>query len=186
MIRKGSVTVVFSFVFVLMFSFILSFFEMAAYTSRRAYHASAALLATENHFAAFLKPLYEQYHIFARETPAGENVVTWSEQSIADDISYMTVKREGEKSLLLRSGAKYEVTDVELLTENRLEGFYSQAVNAMRYRAAPEIVNLLKEFAGMTEQADAHLEVATAKVATDSAYAEVDNKILHLMELIVC
>ena len=184
MIRKGSVTVVFSFVFVLMFSFILSFFEMAAYTSRRAYHASAALLATENHFAAFLKPLYEQYHIFARETPAGENVVTWSEQSIADDISYMTVKREGEKSLLLRSGAKYEVTDVELLTENRLEGFYSQAVNAMRYRAAPEIVNLLKEFAGMTEQADAHLEVATAKVATDSAYAEVDNKILHLMELI--
>lgn len=182
--QKGSVTVVFSFVFVLMFSFILSFFEMAAYTSRRAYHASAALLATENYFAAFLEPLYEHYHIFAREVPEGESAVTWSEQSIAEDVSFMTEKREGEKSLLLRSGAKYEVTDVELLTENRLEGFYSQAVNAMKYRAAPEVVNLLKEFAGMTEQAGAHLEVAAAKAATDNAYAEVDSKILHLMELI--
>ena len=64
--QKGSVTVVFSFVFILMFGFILSFFEMAAYTARSAYHASAALLATENYFAAFLKPLYEEYHIFGR------------------------------------------------------------------------------------------------------------------------
>lgn len=182
--QKGSVTVVFSFVFVLMFSFILSFFELAAYTARRSYHASAALLATENYFAAFLKPLYEKYHIFAREVPMGEDIAQWSEQSIVEDVAYMTVKQEGEKSLLRRSGAKYEVKDATVLTENRLEGFYSQAVNAMKYRAAPEAVNLLKEFAGMTEQVDAHLEMATAKAATDSAYAEVDNKILHLMELI--
>ncbi len=182
--RKGSVTVVFSFVFVLMFSFILSFFEMAAYTARGAYHASAALLATENYFAAFLKPLYEEYHIFAREVPEGENIVSWSNQSIGEDVSYMTVKQAGEKSLLLRSGAKFEVKDVTVLTENELEGFYSQAVTAMKYRAAPEVVNLLKEFAGMTEQADAHMEAAAAKAATDSAYSEVDNKILHLMELI--
>ena len=182
--RNGSVTVVFSFVFVLMFGFILSFFEMAAYTARSTYHASAALLATENYFAAFLQPLYEQYHIFAREVPEGENVVSWSGQSIGEDVSYMTVKQEGEKSLLLRSGAKFKVKDTTVLTENGLEGFYSQAVTSMKYRAAPEVVNLLKEFAGMTEQADAHLEAAAAKATTDSAYAEVDNKILHLMELI--
>ncbi len=182
--RKGSVTVVFSFVFVLMFSFIISFFEMASFTARRAYHASAALLATENYFAAYLDPLYENYHIFGREVPEGEDIVSWSEQSIADDISYMTVKREGEKSLLLRSGAEFGLKDVSVLTENELEGFYAQAVNAMKYRAIPEAVNMLKEFAGMTEQADAHLEMAAAKAATDSAYAEVDSKILHLMELI--
>ena len=130
--RKGSVTVVFSFVFVLMFSFILSFFEMAAYTARGAYHASAALLATENYFAAFLKPLYEEYHIFAREIPEGENIVEWSGESIGADISYMTVKQEGEKSLLLRSGAKFAVKDAAVLTENSLDGFYSHAVNAMK------------------------------------------------------
>lgn len=181
---KGSVTVVFSFVFVLMFGFILSFFEMAAFTARRAYHASAALLATENYFAAFLQPLYEKYHIFAREVPEGEDIVSWSGQSIAEDVAYMTVKQEGEKSLLLRSGAEYDVMNATVLTDNGLEGFYSQAVTAMKYRAAPEAVELLKEFAEMTEQADAHLEAAAAKAATDSAYAEVDNKILHLMELI--
>lgn len=181
---KGSVTVVFSFVFVLMFSFILSFFEMASYTARRGYHASAALLATENYFAAFLQPLYEEYHIFAREVPEGEEVVSWTEQGIAEDVAYMTVKQEGEKSLLLRSGAKYMVKEATVLTENGLEGFYSQAVTAMKYRAAPEVVNLLKEFAGMTEQADAHLEAAAAKAATDSAYARVDSKILQLMGLV--
>lgn len=182
--QKGSVTVVFSVVFVLMFGFILSFFEMAAYTARSTYHASAALLATENYFAAYLKPLYENYHIFAREVPEGENIVSWTEHGIAEDVAYMTVKQEGARSLLLRSGAKFKVKDAAVLTENGLEGFYSQAVTAMKYRAAPEVVNLLKEFAGMTEQADAHLEAAAAKAATDSAYAEVDNKILHLMELI--
>lgn len=182
--QNGSVTVVFSFVFVVMLSFILSFFELAAYTARSAYHASAALLATENYFAAYLEPLYECYHIFGREVPAGEDLVDWTECGIAEDVAYMTVKREGEKSLLLRSGAKYEVKDVSVLTENNLEGFYSQAVNAMKYRGVSEVANLLKEFAGMTEQTDAHLELATAKAATDSAYFEVDNKILHLMELI--
>lgn len=181
---KGSVTVVFSFVFVIMFSFILSFFEMASYTARRAYHASASLLATENYFAAYLKPLYEYYHIFGKEVPEGEDMVSWSEQSIAEDLSYMTVKQEGEKSLLLRSGADFGIKDVSVLTENELEGFYSQAVNSMKYRAIPEAVNMLKDFAGMTEQADAHLEMAATKAATDRAYAEVDNKILHLMELI--
>lgn len=184
MMKKGSVTVVFSFVFVLLFSFILSFFELAAYTARSAYHASAALLATENYFAAFLRPLYEEYHIFAREIPEGEDIVSWSGQSIAEDVAYMTVKQEGEKSLLLRSGAKFDVTDVTVLTDNGLEGFYSQAVTAMKYRAAPEIVDMLTEFAGMTEQVDAHMEVVVAKATTDSAYAEVDSKILYLMELI--
>ena len=134
--QNGSVTVVFSFVFVLMFSFILSFFEMASYTARRAYHASASLLATENYFAAYLAPLYESYHIFGREVPKGNGISSWTEQTIAEDISYMTVKQEGEKSLMLRSGARFGVTDTSVLTDNELEGFYSQAVNAMKYRAS--------------------------------------------------
>lgn len=184
MSRRGSVTVVFSFVFIVMFSFILSFFEMAAYTARRSYHASAALLATENYFAAYLKPLYENYHIFAREVPEGEDSVHWTERSIAEDVSYMTVKQEGEKSLLLRSGAQFQVEDVSVLTDNGLEGFYMQAVTAMKYRAVPEMVTMLKDFAGMTEKTDAHLELTAAKAATDSAYAEVDSKILHLMGLV--
>lgn len=54
----------------------------------------------------------------------------------------------------------------------------------MKYRAAPEVVSALAEFAGMTEQANAHLEVAAAKAATDSAYAKVDEKILRLIELV--
>ncbi len=182
--QKGAVTVVFSLVFMVLFSFILSFFELAAYTARASYHASASLLAVENYFAAYLEPLYEQYHIFGREVPEGEDVVLWTEDNIADDVAYMTAKRDGERSLLRRSGASFHVAEVSSLTDNGLEGFYSQAVTAMKYRAAPEILEMLKQFAGMTEQANAHMEIAAAKAATDSAYASVDEKILHLIELV--
>ncbi len=182
--HKGSVTVIFSLVFMVMFSFIISFFEMAAYTARTSYHVSAALLAVENYFAAYLNPLYEEYHIFGREVPEGEDALKWTESTIAEDVSYMTVKREGEKSLLLRSGAEFDVTAVSSLTDRGLEGFHSQAVTAMKYRAAPEVIMTLAEFAGMTEETNAHLEVAAAKAATDSAYAKVDEKILHLIELV--
>ena len=182
--QKGAVTVVFSLIFMVMFSFILSFFEMAAYTARASYHASAALLAVENYFASYFAPLYEEYHIFGREIPDGEDAREWTKEMIGDDVAYMTVKREGEKSLLIRSGAEFDVTSVSLLTDNRLEGFHTQAVTAMKYRAAPEVITTLAEFAGMTKKANAHLEIAAAKAATDRAYAKVDEKILHLIELV--
>lgn len=182
--KKGSVTVVFSLVFTVMFSFILSFFEMAAYTAREAYHASAALLATENYFAAYLEPLYSQYHIFAREVPEHVEISEWTDAEIAEDVRYMTAKQEGAKSLLLRGGAEFGISSASVLTENTLEGLYTQAVTSMKYRAAPEIAELLKEFSGMTEQADAHLEFAAAKATADQAYAKVDEKILHLIELV--
>ena len=182
--KQGSVTVFFSLVFMIMFSFILSFFEMAAYTARASYHASAALLATENYFAAYFEPLFAQYHIFGREVPEGEAIISWTENGIAEDVSYMTQKREGENSLLLRSGAKYKVTDAVVLTDNKLEGFYSQAVTAMKYQGVAEAAKILKEFAGMTEEANAHLEIAEAKATTDTAYAKVDEKVLKLIEMV--
>lgn len=182
--KQGSVTVAFSLVFLVLFSFIISFFEMAAYTARASYHASAALLAVENYFAEYLNPLYEEYHIFARKVPSGTEVVAWTEDRIGEDVSYMTEKKKGEKSLLLRSGAEFRVTGVSVLPENNTHGFYKQAVTAMKYRGALEITELLKEFAGMTEQADSHLEMAAAKAATDSAYGLVDQKILHLISLV--
>lgn len=182
--RKGSVTVVFSMVFLLLLSFILSFFEMAAYTARMSYHASAALLAVENYFAAYLKPLYRQYHIFGREAPEGEEILSWTEKSIAEDVAYMTQKREGEKSLLLRSGAAFSVASATVLTEQNLDGFYLQAASAMKYRGVLEISELLKQFMGMAEQADAQLTAAAAKSAVDTAYAQVEEKLLKLMEQI--
>ncbi len=182
--QKGTVTVFFSLIFMILFSFILSFFEMAAYTARSSYHASAARLAVENYFAAYLNPLYEEYHIFGREVPSGEGMLSYSEQRIAEDVAYMTVKREGERSLLLRSGAEFGAVSASELTDNELEGFYSQAITAMKYRAVPEFLTTLAELSGMTEQADAHLEIAGAKAAADSAYAKVDEKILHLIQLV--
>lgn len=182
--RRASVTVVFSLVFVLVFSFILSLFELAAYTARASYHAAAGCLATENYFAAFLEPLYEQYHIFAREVPEGEELIAWTQACIAEDITYMTKKREDEKSLLLRAGAEFSVTSATVLSAYTATGFYSQAVAAMKYRGVLEVVALLQEMAGMTKQVNANLEVAAAKTATDSAYGLVDEKILKLMELV--
>lgn len=180
--RKASITVVFSVVFVLLLSFILSFFEMAAYTARSAYHASAALLAVENYFAGYLSPLYEQYHIFGREVPEGKDILSWTESAIAKDVLYMTQKREGEKSLLLRSGAAFSADSAKVLTEKGLDGFYLQAVSAMKYRSVLEVSDMLKQFAGIAEQADTQLEVAVAKNAADTAYSLVEEKLLQLIE----
>lgn len=179
---KGSVTVVFSVVFVLLLSFVLSFFEMAAYTARSAYHASAALLAVENYFAGYLRPLYEQYHIFGREIPEGGDILSWTESAVAKDVLYMTQKREGEKSLLLRSGAAFSADSAKVLTENGLDGFYLQAVSAMKYRSVLELSDILKQFTGMAEQADTQLEIAVAKNETDTAYSLVEEKLLQLIE----
>lgn len=183
-VKSGSVTVTFALVFVLLFSFIISFFEMASHIARASYHASAALLATENYFAAYFKPLYEEYHIFAREVPAGEDFVLWTEENIGADVAYMTRKQEGERSLLLRSGAAFEVTAAGTLTDDGAAGFYRQAATAMKYRGVLEVTELLTEFTGMTEQAEKQLEVAAAKAAVDSAYGKVDERILHLIGLV--
>ncbi len=182
--KNGSVTVFFSLVFLIMFSFLLSFFEMAAYTARGAYHAASAALAVENYFAAYLRPLYDEYHIFGREVPEKEDITVWTEAQIAEDVAYMTVKQETEKSLLRRSGASFEVTSASVLTDGGLEGFHSQAVTAMKYRGVTEAVDIIKAFAGVTESANAHMEIAAAKAATDSAYAKVDEKLLRLIELV--
>ncbi|MCH5273273.1 MAG: hypothetical protein J1E35_06330 [Lachnospiraceae bacterium] len=180
--KQGSVTIVFSLVFLLLFSFILSFFEMAAYTARTSYHASASLLAVENYFAGYLEPLYKQYHIFGREVPEGKDILSWTEKTIGEDVLYMTQKKEGEKSLLLRSGAEFSIDYAKVLTDDNLDGFYSQAVSVMKYRGVLEISNLLKRVMGMTEQADTHLEVAVAKTAADTAYSLVEEKLLKLIE----
>lgn len=181
---SGSVTVAFSLVFLFVFSFIMSFFEMASYTARLSYHAAASRLATENYFAAYLEPMYSNYHIFGRFVPGEEEVIPWTEGSISEDVSYMTKKQDGEKSLLIRGGADYKVTDASVLTDRELEGYYTQAVTAMKYRGIVEVAELVKEFAGMAEQSEAHLDVAAAKAAVDSAYGKVDEKILYLMSLI--
>lgn len=181
---KGAVTVSFALVFVIVFSFILSFFEMASHVARASYHASAALLATENYFGEYLRPLYEEYHIFAREESEGDKIIPRAQEIIGGDVAYMTEKREGERSLLLRSGAEFEVTDAKTLTSDGEEGFYRQAVTAMKYRGALEVADLLSEFSGMTEQAKKHLEVAAAKAETDSAYGKVEERILHLIGLV--
>lgn len=181
---KGSVTISFALVFVILFSFILSFFEMASHVARASYHASAALLATENYFGEYLRPLYEEYHIFAREESEGDKIVSRAGEIIGADVAYMTEKREGERSLLLRSGAGFEVTDAKTLTSDGAAGFYHQAVTAMKYRGTLEVAQVLSELSGMTEQAEKHLEVAAAKAETDSAYGKVEERILHLIGLI--
>lgn len=181
---KGSVTVSFALVFVILFSFIVSFFEMASYVARASYHASAALLATENYFGEYLRPLYEEYHIFAREESEGDKIVSRAGEIIGADVAYMTEKREGERSLLLRSGAEFEVTDAKMLTSDGAVGFYGQAVTAMKYRGALEVTQVLSEISGVTEQAEKHLEVAAAKAEADSAYGKVEERILHLIGLI--
>ncbi|MBQ9768109.1 MAG: hypothetical protein IJW37_08410 [Lachnospiraceae bacterium] len=182
MIRQGSVTVTFSLVFMVLLSFILSFFEMAAYTARASYHTSASLLAVENYFAEYLEPLYSNYHIFGREVKAGEGIVPSTQKAIGADIAYMTVKEEGQKSLLLRSGAKFSVVSADALTSNQGEGFYTQATTAMKYRGVVEIKELIEQFTGVTKQTDTHLGIAAAKAATDEAYAVVEGKLLTLME----
>ncbi len=180
--RRGSVTVTFSIVAMILLSFVISFFEMAAYTARNSYHASAGLLAVENYFAAYLEPLYSEYHIFGREVPEGKDILEWTEETIAGDVLYMTKKEEGQRSLLLRAGADFSVSGADVLTGNKGEGFYLQAVTAMKYRGILEVKELVEQFMGVTKQADTHLQVASAKAATDQAYALVEEKLLELME----
>ena len=181
---KGSVTVTFSLVFLLLFSFILSFFEMAAYTARSSFHAAAARLSAENFFAGYVAPMYSEYHIFGREIPANERVLKRVEDEIATDVLLMTKKKEGQTSLLLRSGADFNVVSAEVMTENGGEGFYRQAVEAMRYRSVLEVAELVKQYLGLSGQMEAQLRLMAEEAEVAAAYAAVDRGILNLFEMI--
>lgn len=182
--KNGSVTVTFSIVFLLMFSFVLSFFEMAAYTARSSFHAAAARLATENFFAGYTAPLYSEYHIFGKEVPAKEEVEEWAEQEISRDVAYMTQKKEDQKSLLLRSGAEYSVLDAKVLTQSGGEGFYRQAVRAMQYRSVAEVAELVKQYLGLSKQMEGHMTILAQQAEVAGAYATVEKEILKLIELV--
>lgn len=182
--KQGSVTVTFSLVFLLMFSFILSFFEMAAYTARRSFHAAAARLATENYFAGYTAPMYSEYHIFGKEVPKGEEIEEWTEQEILRDVMYMTQKKEGQASLLLRSGADYSVSEAKVLTQNGGDGFYRQATQAMRYRSILEIADMVKQYLGLSKQMEGHMTVMAQQAEVAGAYATVEKEVLKLIELV--
>jgi len=174
--------VVFSLVFLLLLSFVLSFFEMAARAARASYHASAALLAVENYFAGYLDPLFSEYHIFGNEVTDGVGLVASAQSTIGSDVAYMTKKEENQKSLLLRSGADFSVVSADVLTANKGEGFYAQATTAMKYRGIVEIKELIQQFVGATEQTDTHMKIAAAKASADEAYAVVEGELLTLIE----
>lgn len=182
--KKASVTVTFSVVFLLLFSFILSFFEMAAYTARSAYHAAASKLAVENAFAAFEEPLFSEYQILGFELPKYEDEIEWVGSRIGEDVQLMTVKGEDQRSLLVRGGAEFELTELYSLTQNKGEGFYREATRAMRYRSVSEAVDWLKEYLGIQEKLEKQMLIIADQAKVADSYVLVEKDILKLMELV--
>lgn len=182
--RKGSVTVFFSLVFLLLFSFVLSFFEMAAYTARTTYHLAAAHLAVENCMAGFHRELYSEYRIFGRELEGKETGRIAVMERIAPDVEQMTVKKRGQLSLLLRGGADFSVIRTSLLTDNRAEGFYLQAVQAMKYQSVNEALEGLKKFLGLSKETKVQTELIQAEAETAEAYTIMEEKLLRLIETV--
>lgn len=182
--KKGSVTVFFSLIFLLLFSFVLSFFEMAAYTARTSYHMAAAHLAVENYMAGFHKELYSEYGIFGREFAGTGSGKSAAMERIAPDVAQMTVKKNGQLSLLLRGGADFQVTGTSLLTDNTAEGFYLQAVQAMKYQSVNEALEGLKSFLGLSKETKVQTELIQAEAETAEAYTVMEEKLLRLIETV--
>ena len=189
---KGSVTIFCSLIFLVISGFILSFFELAAYTARTAYHAAAASLAVENYLADYVPEMFDEYEIFAKDTgnadrPAfvskKEFFVSEANREIGADVEAMTCKKEGEKSLLLRNGADFSVDGPEYLTDNDAQGFYLQAVESMEYRGIEELREKLTVLAGGKKNLEKQLEVTQAQADTAEAYAVMEEKLLNLIEL---
>lgn len=184
MTRSASVTVTFSLVFLIMLGFVLSFFEMASYTARQAYHAAASALAVENFFASYLTPLYEEYRILGREAPSEGSLTEWADSCIVPDVAFMTEKQDGELSLLLRGGAEYQTDVAAVLSAGKAEGFLRQATESVAVRSPILAKDFLKELLTGQNQVKTHMKVAGEQQKTAEAYALIEEGILTLIELI--
>lgn len=183
----GSITVFFSLIFMLLLSFSLTFYQMAAEAARGSFEFSAAQLAVESFFSAYHYPLYERYHIFGREIESAELEETgeaFMERLVLMDLKEMTTAKSGKLSLLRRDGAVVDVQDVTYMTDVNGAVFFNEAVAYMKYASVSSFFGLFEEQEKEAEKVQVRLEVMQQKTEVDKSYAQLEEEFISLIKFV--
>ena len=171
---QGSITVFFSLTCILFLSLICAATESARVQGAKAQAANIAGMGNFSLFGAYENGLLEEYSVFALDGSCGDGSFQSSKvnEQLQNYISYNTSPKKElvapwsfDPWHLELTGS--EVTGYALLTDNRGEPFYQQAVSYMKANAAVLAVDQLLEYTKDTEQIE-DLEKAYEESRRDS------------------
>ncbi|MBO5197515.1 MAG: hypothetical protein J6B85_03230 [Lachnospiraceae bacterium] len=187
--EEGVITVFFSLIFLLVVSMIGSMLYAALTAGARSVGERVFALAGESVLAGYYRPLYEEYHIFAKAYPGAfgvyphqlleEELTEWSRQNLEDG-----AVNAGKNFLPAHVLEEISITEVTYLLSDCEDWFVSQAADYQKYRAAADaadyFMQLKEAIGGMSEAA----EVLEAKTKAEEKYAEAAMETAELMRCI--
>lgn len=157
--QKGSITVFLSLVCILFLSLICASVESARVQGAKAQSADIAGMGNFSLFAEFDRELLEQYNIFSLDGTYGNGTfqIDKVNERLKHYISYNTDPRKDVFSSLAFDPWQLELTDSDvseyaLLTDQKGEPFYQQAVSYMKTNTALLAADRLLEYTKDTKE----------------------------------
>lgn len=155
---KGEMTVFLSLLFIIFISFTGSILESASLQGIKSERRADMSLAMDSVFAEYQTRLFELYHIFSLEGSYESG--TFSEEAIGDRLNFYA-----------GTDAEQEIIRMQLLTDNKGQAFYEQAVRWMEtdmgqglLEKIPQMEELWKEQEQHTEDRETEMDDALAEV----------------------
>ncbi len=180
--QKGSITVFLSLVCILFLSLICASVESARFQGARAQTVNIAGMSTFSLLGEFEKTLLEKYNIFSLDGTYGNGAFGAEKvkERLEDYISYHVQPDKGLNVPFVFDPWNLELTDSSieeyaLLTDDKGEPFYQQAVSYMKVNAAGMAVDKLLEYTKHQEEIETWQEkYEESRKSNDSQITELE------------
>lgn len=152
--------------------------------------------AIDSAFAGYYAPLYEEYHIFGLDTGSGSREADYSmvTDTIKNYMEYTFSPRKDMEKLPVSLPSSFEpfgitidkmnITSTETLLDKNGELFAGQACEYMKYKVAEEGIKSLLERLDIIDGTQKTGEILEKKQEAEELAAELEGKVLLLMEAI--
>ncbi len=187
--RCGVITAFFSLVFVMILMLTGTTLYAAFMAGAKNVGERILTLAGESVLAAYYRPLYEEYHIFARVFPGADRADTRSR--LEDEFrEWMMLNLlpgaagVGEGFLSGQEPGSVRITDMDDIWSGGGERFLVQALSYQQYRSLSDAAGRLLGLSGTLESTAAAIEVLEKKNEAEEAYVEAAMLGIELMERI--
>lgn len=188
---KGSITVFLSLACILFLSLICAVTESARIQGAKAQSANITGMGTFSLLSEFEKGLLEKYEIFSLD---GAAAGSFQIQTVNSRFEEFVTQNANPKDGLLKSLAfdpwnlevqKTEITGYALLTDNKGEAFYQQAVSYMEANigviALEELLNLANSTDEIEEKQEAY---ETSQSSNDGQLSELEDEKQEKLEIL--
>ncbi len=194
--ESGVITVFLSVLLLAVLALILTIVEAVRLKGGYVQADRAFDTAMDSAFAGYYAPLYEEYHIFGLDTGSGSREADYSmvTDTIKNYMEYTFLPRKDMEKLPVSLPSSFEpfgitidkvnITSTETLLDKNGELFAGQACEYMKYKVAEEGIKSLLERLDIIDGTQKTGEILEKKQEAEELAAELEGKVLLLMEAI--